>query len=90
MKELKIIITSLEKLGWANCCFIDRNSELHYFTEQIPMVTENLFPEKFPFIGYLTCNVLKVEANIATIDISPLCIDQNGNSIFEVYLSQLQ
>lgn len=90
MKELKIIVTSLKEVGWVNCCFIDKNSELHYFTEQTPMVTENFFPENFPFIGYLTCNILKIEGNIATIDISPLCIDQNREYIFEVYLSQLK
>ena len=61
MSELKIIVTSIVELGWVNCCFLDKDSGLHYFVEQTGMVTENFFSEMFPFVGYLTCNILKVE-----------------------------
>ena len=96
MKDLRIILIAFLKIGWLKCCFTDRFGALHHFEEQVPLVTGGkyvYFDEntEFPQEGYLNCASLRLSDEIFKIDIGTLLLrDQNGDSIFEVYSSQLK
>jgi hypothetical protein len=94
--ELRVIIISFKEPSWVKCCFEDVNGKLHYFNEQVSMVidlSKNFLDanSQYPQHGYFSCEVLNKNDRTAKIDIHNPCLqrDQNGESIFEVYLSQL-
>lgn len=93
-EELRVIIIAFVKQGWVKCCFTDRFGALHYFNEQTPLVTNKYLDKsiQFPQEGYLSCATIRINSQIVKIDIiSPLGQrDQNGESVFEVYSSQLK
>ena len=95
MSELKIKILSFSDNsfpGWVKCGFPDIHGTMHYFEEKTYVVSVNDLDEnsQYPQDGYLECKIIDANSDTCKIDISYLGQqDENGETIFEIFLYQI-